>query len=81
MLLVSQAMQMLCVRSQHGETVLRVLRKGRKDAFATERKGKEGARELEATYGRTYGGESGGRGLMPLRYMQIWVFQTFLLKF
>jgi hypothetical protein len=43
---------MLCVRSQHGEIVLRVLSKGGKDAFATLRKGKGGARELEATYGR-----------------------------
>ena len=28
MLLVSQAMEMLCVRSQYGEIVLRVLREG-----------------------------------------------------
>jgi hypothetical protein len=44
---------MLCVRSQHGEIVLRVLSRGEKDAFATVRKGKGGAREIGATYGRT----------------------------
>jgi hypothetical protein len=41
MLLVSQAMQMLCVRSQYGEIVLRVLRKGERMLLQLGEKGKE----------------------------------------
>jgi len=41
MLLISQAMEMLCVRSQYGEIVLRVLRKGERMLLQRGEKGKE----------------------------------------